>query len=61
MRIEKRTTIVLTIEESAIFERAIELLNCIIGNCDGAEIGRLAAVAAMELSNFWGDDAVEID
>ena len=61
MRIEKQTTVVLTIEESAIFERAIELLNCIIGNCDDAEIKSLATSAIMELFNFWGDDAVEIE
>ena len=61
MRIEKRPTIILTMEESETFERAIGLLNSIVGNCDGADIGRLAATAAMELSNFWRDDAVEVE
>lgn len=61
MKIEKRLKIIFTIEESAIFKRAIELLYNIVGNCDGADIGRLAAIAAMELSNFWEDDAVEVE
>lgn len=61
MRIEKRPTIILTMEESETFERVIELLNSIVRNCDGADIKRLAATAAMELSNFWGDDAVEVE
>lgn len=61
MRIEKRTTIVLTIEESATFERAMELLNRIIRNCDGAEIESLATSAAMGLFKFWRDKAVEIE
>lgn len=61
MRIEKRPKIILTMEESETFERVIGLLNSIVGNCDGADIGRLAATAAMELSNFWGDDAVEVE
>ena len=61
MRIEKRTIIVLTNEEGKIFGRAIELLNRIIGNCDDAEIKSLATSATIELSNFWGDDAIEIE
>ena len=61
MRIEKRPTIILTMEESETFERVMGLLNSIVGNCNGADIGRLAATAAMELSNFWGDDAIEVE
>ena len=61
MRIEKRTIIVLTNEEGKIFGRAIELLNCIIEKCNDAELKSLAVTAAMELSNFWRDDAVEIE
>lgn len=61
MKIEKQPKIILTMEESETFERVIGLLNSIVGNCDGADIGRLAAIAAMELSNFWGDDAVEVE
>lgn len=61
MRIEKQPKIILTMEESKTFEQVIGLLNSIVGNCDGTDIGRLAATAAMELSNFWGDDAVEVE
>lgn len=61
MRIEKRPKIIFTMEESETFERVIGLLNCIIENCDDVEIRRLTVTAAMELSNFWGDDAVEIE
>ena len=61
MRIEKHPKIILTMEESETFERVIGLLDSIVGNCDGAEIGRLAATAAIELSNFCEDDAVGVE
>lgn len=61
MKIEKQPKIILTMEEGETFERVIGLLNSIVGNCEGADIWRLAATAALELSNFWGNDAVEVE